>query len=151
MENSYFRVLPRDIQQALGKAAYNAYLHANPPFQFTGQWESMRPEMQARWMTVVEAVFNELQGLQEHVTTKLELFNTAHEVLRAAVERFESISPDDTHLNNYQLLEWLRSAFAEITNARLLMLRADIAAGNVNDSGDESTARVNIPNTRLSE
>lgn len=149
--NNYFQVLPKEVQQALGKAAYDTFLHFNPPFAFTGKWEDVKPDMKARWLAVVEAIFNELQGLEEHVTTRMELFDVAHSVLDEAIKRFEAIRPEDTHLNNYQLLEWLRSAFAEVTNARLLMLRADIAAGNVQHEGDESTLPVNIPNVRLSE
>lgn len=151
MQNNYFRVLPSDVQQALGKAAFTAYINHPPSFQFSGQWESMKPEMQTRWLAIVEAVMNQLMGLEEHVTTRMEIFNLAHTTLDEAIRRFEAIRPEDTHLNNYQLLEWLRSANAEVINARLLMNRADIEAGHHQDSGDESTVRVTIPNTRLSE
>lgn len=149
MSNNYFQVLPPVTQQALGKAAYNAFLHHPPAFVFTGNWDDRTTELQARWLAVVEAIMNELQGLQETVTTRMEVFNMAQEVLRGAIERFEGIRAEDTHLNNYQLLEWLRSANAEITNARLLMNRADIASGNHEDA--EDTAMVRIPNIRLSE
>lgn len=151
MQNNYFQVLPEHVQQALGKAAFDTFIHHVPAFPFTGKWEDVQPDMKARWLAVVESIMNELMGLEEHVTTRMDLFNQAHQVLDDSVRRFEAIRPDDAGFNNYQLLEWLRSAHAEIINARLLMNRADIAAGNHQDTGEESTLPVNIPNVRKSE
>lgn len=136
---------------ALGKAAFDTYLYHEPSFAWTGKWSDVSPAMQGRWLAVVEAVMNELQQLEEHVTTRMQLFNEAHQVLDDSVRRFEAIRLEDAGFNNYQALEWLRSAHAEIINARLLMNRADIAAGNVQHEGDESTLPVSIPNVRKSE
>lgn len=149
--NEYFRALPEDMQQALGKAAYSAYLYADPPFQFTGKWEGMKPDMQARWLVVVECIMNALQENHETVTGKMETFNELQRVLNDATERFEGIRPQDSFFNNYQLYETLRSALAEVDNARLLMLRANNEQGNVNYSGDENTANVRIPNVHKGE
>lgn len=151
MQNEYFSALPRIVQEALGKTAYDTFLHHNPPFAFTGKWKDVKPDMKERWMAVVEAIFNQVETLEGHVSTQLEIFNEARNVLDNAVTRFENIRPTDTNLNNYQLLEWLRSANAEIVNARLLLNRADIAAGLHQDVGDQSTVPVNVPNVRKSE
>ncbi len=151
MANSYFQALPKEKQHELGKVASDAFIHFEPPFQWKGTWADMDSAMQNRWMAVAESIFTQLQGLEEYVTTRMDLFNEAHRVLDDSVKRFEAIRPDDAGFNNYQLLEWLRSAHAEIINARLLMLRADIVAGNVHHSGDESTVRVSIPNVQTGE
>lgn len=150
MQNPYFQALPDATRMELGRAAFETYLNYEPSFAWTGTWDNLTPQMKLRWMAIVESVMNALQGLEEHVTTHMELFNQAHRVFDEAVQRFEAINPADTDHNNYQLLEWLRSANAEILNARLLMNRADIATGNIGDIG-EDTARVVLPNVRIAE
>lgn len=149
--NNYFQVLPNETKLALGKSAFDTFVNFSPEFVWKGRWQDLNPETQSRWLAIVESIMNQLQDLEEYVTTKMQLFNEASRVLDESVQRFESIRADDTSYNNYQLLEWLRSAHAEIINARLLMNRADIAAGNHKDEGDDDTMNVIIPNVSPSE
>jgi hypothetical protein len=149
LSNDYFQSLPDETKAALGKVAFDTYLHFDPPFAWTGKWEDVTPAMKTRWLAIVEAVMNALQ-VQEYVPSHMELFNQARRVLDESIERFEAIRPEDHSFNNYQWLETLRSANAEIINARLLMNRADIATGHIG-TGDEDTANVRIPNVRTPE
>jgi len=150
--NNYFQVLPEAIKQALGKAAFDAYLHHPPPFEFIVQWDDLKPEIQARWYAIVETIMNQLQDRNEFVTTELMEYNERARVLADAVERFETWKPDDDIFqNNYQKLTHLISLHGEVVNAQLLISRKDIEQGNFQVKGESDTAKVFIPNVRMSE
>lgn len=146
MQNNYFQVLSLTIQQALGKAAFDAYIHAEPHFQFTGKWEDLKPEMRSRWQVVVEAVMNQIQDMDEFVTTELMAYNERQRVLADATDRFENWKQDEGYHNNYQQLAQLISLHAEVVNAQLLVNRKDIEQGKFQVTGVEDTQRVRIPN-----
>lgn len=149
--NNYFQVLPKETQQALGKAAFNAYIFHPPAFEFVGRWDDLKPEMQARWLAIVETILNQLQDRQEFVTTELMEYNERQRVLADAVERFENWKPDVAYHNNYQQLTILVSLHAEVVNAQLLINRKDIEQGHFKTEGDGDTAKVFIPNVKAAE
>jgi len=151
MENAYFTVLPKSVQWALGKAAYDTFLNHPPAFAFSGKWEDVRPDMKERWLAVVRAIMNALQDQQEFVTTDLMEYNERQRVLADAVERFENWKPDEAYHNNYQQLAQLISLHAEVVNAQLLINRSDFEHGNFQVTGIETTKKVFIPNVGTSE